>query len=101
VRVLVELAFVMGLLVPVAPAPRPSPSPNNPSNPTLGSVQPSQPREDLIMFLLGRVATVRPAQRLAGQMGFAEIARADATFADRPYGEGIGKQGAQTDHTQC
>jgi lipoprotein NlpI len=62
VRGFVELAFVMGLLVPVAlgqkpPAPAPRPSPNNPSNPTLGSVQPNQPREDLIMFLLGRVAT--------------------------------------------
>src|ERR1700730_3322961 len=62
VRFFVELAFAIGLLVPVAlgqkpPAPAPRPSPNNPSNPTLGSVQPNQPREDLIMFLLGRVAT--------------------------------------------
>src|SRR5882724_7968645 len=47
------------------------------------------------------LAGVPPAQRLAGQMGFAEIARADAKFFDRACGEGIGKQGAQTDHTQC
>ena len=43
---------------------------------------------------------IRPAQRLAGLVGFAEIARADAKFFDRGCGEGIGKQGAQTDHPQ-
>jgi tetratricopeptide (TPR) repeat protein len=59
------LAVVMGFLMPVAlaqkpPAPAPPPStppPNRSANPPLGSVQPNQPREDLIMFLLGRVAT--------------------------------------------
>jgi tetratricopeptide (TPR) repeat protein len=63
-RIFVEVAVVMGLLVPVAlaqkpptPAPRPSPPPSGPTNPGAGMSQPSQPREDLVMFLLGRVAT--------------------------------------------
>jgi tetratricopeptide (TPR) repeat protein len=60
-RNLVKLAVVMGVFVPVAlaqkpPAPGPPPSspPGRPTNP-LGIPQPNQPREDLVMFLLGRV----------------------------------------------
>ena|SRR5438067_1238642 len=45
-------------------------------------------------------AGIRPAQRLTGLVGCAEIARADAKFFDRASEEGIGKHGAQTDHTQ-
>jgi tetratricopeptide (TPR) repeat protein len=64
-HIFVGLAVVTGFLMPVAlaqkpPAPAPPPSTPPPSrapNPPLGSVQPNQPREDLIMFLLGRVAT--------------------------------------------
>ena len=65
-HIFVGLAVVMGFLVPVAlaqkpPAPAPPPStsppPSRSPNPIPGSVQPNQPREDLIMFLLGRVAT--------------------------------------------
>jgi len=67
-RIFVQLGLAMGLLVPVAlaqrpPAPVPPPSnppsgppsrsaPSNPSN-----TQPGQPRGDLVMFLIGRVAT--------------------------------------------
>jgi hypothetical protein len=39
---------------PPAPAPPPSTPPGRPANP-LGIPQPNQPREDLVMFLLGRV----------------------------------------------
>jgi len=65
-RIFVELALAMGLLVPVAlaqkppaPAPPPPPStpPSHPATPTPSSTPPDQPREDLVMFLLGRVAT--------------------------------------------
>src|SRR3984893_7329440 len=67
-RTFVELALAMGLLVPVAlaqkpPAPAPPPSiptptpPSHPATPTPSSTPPVQPREDLVMFLLGRVAT--------------------------------------------
>src|SRR3979490_1102825 len=64
-HIFVGLAGVPGFLMPVAlaqkpPAPAPPPSTPPPSrapNPPLGSVQPNQPREDLIMFLPGRFAT--------------------------------------------
>ena len=67
-RIFVELALAMGLLVPVAlaqkpPAPAPPPStppptaPSHAGTPTPSSTLPGQPREDLVMFLLGRVAT--------------------------------------------
>src|ERR1700682_6476960 len=65
-RIFVELALTMGLLVPVAlaqkppaPAPPPSPSapPSRPATPLPPSSQPGQPELDLVMFLLGRVAT--------------------------------------------
>jgi tetratricopeptide (TPR) repeat protein len=67
-RILVELALATGLLVPVAlaqkpPAPTPPPStppptsPSHPATPTPSSTPSGQPREDLVMFLLGRVAT--------------------------------------------
>ena len=68
VRIFVELALAMGLLLPVAlaqkpPAPAPPPSappptpPGHPVTPTPSSTPLGQPREDLVMFLLGRVAT--------------------------------------------
>ena len=64
IRIFVQLALAMGLLVPFAwaqkpPAPRPPPSaPPGPSATSNPSSTPSgQPREDLVMFLLGRVAT--------------------------------------------
>jgi len=60
-HIFVELAVLIGFLVPVAlaqkppaPAPPPSGPPGRPTNP-LGISQPRQPREDLVMFLLGRV----------------------------------------------
>src|SRR6267378_3313265 len=63
-RTFVELAIAMGLLVPVAlaqkppaPAPPPSTPPSRPATPTPSSTPPGQPREDLVMFLRGRVAT--------------------------------------------
>jgi len=65
-RVFVVLALGMGLLVPVAlaqkpPAPAPSPPPSippsRPGAPPPSSSQPGQLDEDLVMFLLGRVAT--------------------------------------------
>jgi len=69
-RIFVELALAMGLLVPVAlgqkpPAPAPAPppstppptSPSRPGTPTPWSTLPDQSREDLVMFLRGRVAT--------------------------------------------
>jgi hypothetical protein len=61
VHVFVELAVLIGFLAPdalaqkpPAPAPPPSAPPGRLTNP-LGLSQPSQPREDLVMFLLGRV----------------------------------------------
>jgi len=65
-RVFVVLALGMGLLAPVAlaqkppaPAPAPPPSipPSRPGAPPPSSSQPGQLDEDLVMFLLGRVAT--------------------------------------------
>jgi tetratricopeptide (TPR) repeat protein len=64
--IFVELALAAGLLGPVAlgqkppapaPAPPPSATPNRPATPALSGSQPGQPREDLVMFLRGRVAT--------------------------------------------
>jgi hypothetical protein len=42
---------------PPAPAPPPSTPPSLPATPSPPSLEPSQPREDLVMFLGGRVAT--------------------------------------------
>src|SRR5437879_4474176 len=63
-RIFVELALAMGLLVPVAlaqkppaPAPPPPTPPSHPATPTPSGAPPDQPRGDLVMFLLGRVAT--------------------------------------------
>jgi TolA-binding protein len=66
-RILVELTLATGLLTPVAfaqkpapPAPPPQPpsSGNNPSNPIPSSnTQPVESDEDLVMFIMGRVAT--------------------------------------------
>jgi hypothetical protein len=63
-RIFVELALAMGLLVPVAlaqkppaPAPPPATPPSHPATPTPSSTRAGQPKEDLVMFLLGRVAT--------------------------------------------
>jgi Tetratricopeptide repeat len=67
-RIFVVLAIAIALLVPVtvaqkppAPAPPPPPSPSgppsHPATPLPPSSEPSQPREDLVMFLRGRVAT--------------------------------------------
>ena len=62
-HIFVELAVLIGFLVPVASAqkppasaPPPSAPPGRSTNP-LGLSQPSQPRQDLVMFLRGRVAT--------------------------------------------
>ena len=63
-RIFVELTLAVGFLVPVAlaqkppaPAPPPATPPSQPANRTPSSAPPGQPREDLVMFLLGRVAT--------------------------------------------
>src|SRR2546427_13162662 len=63
-RIFVQLALAMGLLVPVAlaqkppaPAPPPPTPPSHPATPTPSSTPPGERREDLVMFLLGRVAT--------------------------------------------
>ena len=63
-RIFVLLAVAIALLVPdteaqkpPAPAPPPSTPPSRPATPLPPSSQPSQPRENLVMFLLGRVAT--------------------------------------------
>jgi tetratricopeptide (TPR) repeat protein len=60
-RLFVVLALAMGLLVPVAvaqkPPAQPSTPPNRPATPPPPGSQPVQPREDLVMFLQGRVAT--------------------------------------------
>jgi tetratricopeptide (TPR) repeat protein len=65
--ILVELTLAMAFLTPVAfaqkpapPAPTPQPpsSGNNPSNPIPSSnTQPGQSDQDLVMFIMGRVAT--------------------------------------------
>jgi tetratricopeptide (TPR) repeat protein len=64
IRTFVELVVVIGFVVPVAlaqkppgPAPPPSAPPSRSGNTLPPSSQPGQPREDLVMFLLGRVAT--------------------------------------------
>ncbi len=66
IRIFVLLAIAIPLLVPVtvaqkppAPAPPSSPSapPSRPATPSSPSSDPSQPRDDLVMFLRGRVAT--------------------------------------------
>ena len=66
IRIFGALAIVMASLTPVAwaqkppaPAPPPStPSSGRPTNPTApGPVQPNESTQDLVMFLLGRVAT--------------------------------------------
>src|SRR5260370_11414777 len=63
-RIFVGLALAVGLLVPVAlaqksraPALPPPTSPTHPGSPTPSSTPSGQPREDLVMFLLGRIAT--------------------------------------------
>lgn len=60
-RIFVVLALAMGVLVPVALAQKPpvppSTPPNRPAAPPPPGSQPVQPREDLVMFLQGRVAT--------------------------------------------
>src|ERR1700739_1884182 len=65
-RIFVVLAIAMTLLAPVTvaqkpPAPAPPPPPSaTPSRPATNSPlrsDPSQPRDDLVMFLRGRVAT--------------------------------------------
>ena len=67
-RVFVVLALTTALLVPLtmaqkppAPPPQPSPPPSNPPSrsPTAAppNVDPSTPREDQVMFLLGRIST--------------------------------------------
>jgi len=66
--IFVLLAITMALLVPdtvaqkpPAPAPAPAPPPSTPSSspatPSPPNSEPSQPRENLVMFLRGRVAT--------------------------------------------
>jgi hypothetical protein len=65
IRTLGALAIAIGSLTPVAlaqkppaPAPLPSAPSGRPANPTApGTVQPNQSTQDLVMFLLGRVAT--------------------------------------------
>jgi hypothetical protein len=68
-RVFVVLAFATALLVPAAvaqkppvptpPAPTPPPStlPTRPATPAPANSEPSQPGEDHVMFIVGRVAT--------------------------------------------
>src|SRR5260370_37090893 len=66
IRNCVVIGSAMALLVPVAvaqkppaPAPPPLPSapPSRPATPAPSSSQPGQPELDLVMFLMGRVAT--------------------------------------------
>ena len=67
-RILVLLALAIAPLVPVLtaqkpPAPQPpsppprSNPPNNPTSPLPRDMDPNQPKENLVMFLLGRIAT--------------------------------------------
>jgi tetratricopeptide (TPR) repeat protein len=63
-RIFVLLAIAMALLVPdtvaqkpPAPAPPPSTPPSRPATPSAPSSAPNQLRDDLVMFLRGRVAT--------------------------------------------
>jgi tetratricopeptide (TPR) repeat protein len=59
-RIFIELVLAMGLLVPIAMAQKP-PAPGAPPSPAQtpppSNSQPTQPEEDVVMFLLGRVAT--------------------------------------------
>src|SRR5580704_9142267 len=62
--IFVVLAIATALLVPgtvaqkpPAPTPPPSGPPSRPANPSPSSSDPNQSREDLVMFLRGRVAT--------------------------------------------
>jgi Tetratricopeptide repeat len=64
VRIIMELALAMGFLVPSvlaqkppAAGPPPSAPPSRSASPGSTNTQPGQPREDLVMFLIGRVAT--------------------------------------------
>src|SRR6267154_2585469 len=65
-RIFVLPAIAMALLVPVTmaqkpPAPPPPSPPSNPGgrpvSPSAPTWEPTQPRDDLVMFLRGRVAT--------------------------------------------
>ncbi len=61
-RIFVRLAIAIALLVPVTmaqkpPAPRPPTPPSTPPNLPPPSSEPSQPKDDLVMFLRGRIAT--------------------------------------------
>ena len=65
IRTFVLLAIAMALLVPVAsgqkppapaPAPSPSPTPGRTAAPSPTNSDPTQPTDDLVMFLRGRVA---------------------------------------------
>jgi len=63
-RIFVELTLAVGFLVPAAlaqkppaPAPPPPTPPSRPATSTPLNTPPGQPREDLVLFLQGRVAT--------------------------------------------
>lgn len=63
-RIFVVPALAVGFLVPVAfaqkppaPAPPPPSPPSQPANRIPSTTPPGQPREDLVLFLLGRVRT--------------------------------------------
>ena len=63
-RTIIELALAMGFLVPSVLAQKPpaagppsSAPPSRSPNSSATNTQPGQPREDLVMFLIGRVAT--------------------------------------------
>src|SRR6266567_2880896 len=63
-RIFVELTLAVGFLVPAAlaqkppaPAPTPPTPPSRPATSTPLNTPPGQPREDLVLFLQGRVAT--------------------------------------------
>src|ERR1700687_5048323 len=66
IRVLVLVAIVMAFLAPdamaqkppaPAPAPPPPTQPNRTATPSNPSMDPTQPRGDLVIFLRGRIAT--------------------------------------------
>lgn len=63
-HIFLKLALTAGFCMPVAwaqkpPAPKPPPSTpaNRPTNPDPNGLQPSEPRENYVLFLQGRVAT--------------------------------------------
>ena len=63
-RIFVGLALAMGLLVPAAlaqkppaPAPPPSNAPSSAPTPAPSISQPRQPAEDLVLYLIGQIAT--------------------------------------------